>query len=208
MILLTIGTLARLGAATILAAAIGLGSAAPAWADTTINIDPADAGTTAAAFGTQKCDPNLGGGPFQGEDVWVFALPSPKQQGTFTSLTIEFATEGGPVTETITTTPAGDRAIVGDKAWIRTPAGLSAAGELVNPFALTNATAVITGTDGTFDLAQTCPATGGTARPSLPVTDTGISGPALGRLAAMGGSLIAAGLVLLLLMRVRRRYEA
>ncbi|RZU76692.1 hypothetical protein EV384_5362 [Micromonospora kangleipakensis] len=193
----------------MLAAVISLGSAAPAWAGggTTINIDPADTGTTAAAFGTHRCDPNLGGGPFQGEDVWVFALPAAKQQGTFTSLTIEFATEGGPVTETITTTPAGDRAIVGDRAWIRTPAGLSSTGELVNPFALTNATAVITGTDGTFDLAQTCPATGGTPSPGLPVTGAGVSGPTLGKLAAGGGSLIVVGLVLLLAQR-RRRFVA
>ncbi|MFE9689186.1 hypothetical protein [Micromonospora sp. NPDC005806] len=191
----------------MLAVVIGLGSAAPAWADTTINIDPADTGTTAAAFGTHRCDPNLGGGPFQAEDVWVFALPAAKQQGTFTSLTIEFATEGGPVTETITTTPAADRAIVGDRAWIRTPAGLSATGELVNPFALTNATAVITGTDGTFDLAQTCPATAGTPSPSpsLPVTGAAISGPTLGTFTAVGASLIVVGLVLLLAQR-RRRY--
>ncbi|SCF15642.1 hypothetical protein GA0074695_3851 [Micromonospora viridifaciens] len=153
----------------MLAAAIGLGSAAPAWAGggTTININPADTGTTAAAFGTHGCDPNLGGGPFQAEDVWIFVLPAAMQQGTFTSLTIEFATEGGPVTETITTTPAADRAIVGNRAWIRTPAGLSPSGALVNPFALTNATAVITGSDGTFDLAQTCPATGGTPSPGV-----------------------------------------
>ncbi|MFC0505300.1 hypothetical protein [Micromonospora costi] len=151
----------RLAGATMLAAVSSLGFAAPAWAGggTTITIDPADTGTTAAAFGTHVCDPNLGGGPFQAEDVWVFSLPAATQQGNFISLTIEFATEGGPVTETITTTPAADRAIVGDRAWIRTPAGLSSTGELVNPFALTNATALITGTDGTFDLAQTCPAT-------------------------------------------------
>ncbi|MGR6319905.1 hypothetical protein Q2K19_26360 [Micromonospora soli] len=191
----------------MLAAVIGLGAAAPAWADTTINIDPADTGTTAAGFRTHVCDPNLGGGPFQAEDVWVFALPAAAQQGTFTSLTITFATEGGPDTEVITTTPAADRAIVGDKAWIRTPAGLSPSGALVNPFSLTSARAVITGTDGTFDLAQTCPASGGTPSPSLPVTGAAVSGPTLGKLAAMGGSLIAVGLVLLLAQR-RRRFVA
>ncbi|MEU4482815.1 hypothetical protein AB0F68_32890 [Micromonospora sp. NPDC023966] len=76
----------------------------------------------------------------------------------------------------------------------------------MNPFALTSATAVITGSDGTFDLAQTCPAAGGTPA-SLPVTDAGISGPTLGRLAATGGSLVAVGLVLLLAQR-RRRFVA
>jgi hypothetical protein len=189
----------RFGSTAILTGMISLAAAMPAQADTTINIDPADVGKTAAAFPIHKCDPLLGDGPFPGEDVWVFSLPSPKPQGNFKSLTLQFATEGGPVTETITTTPAADRAIVGDKAWIRTSAGLSATGQLLNPFALTGATAVITGTDGTFDLAQTCPATGG-----LPVTGPDAAHTSI-RHGAVGGTLVGAGLMLLVLQRYLAR---
>ena len=192
---MAISVLARFGAAAAVAAVIGLG-AAPAWADSTIHLDPGDTGKTAAAFPVHRCDPNLGGGPFAGEDVWVFALRDPRVQGEFRSVTIEFATEGGPQTETITTAPATDRAIVGDRAWIRTSAGQSASGELVNPFSIVNATAVVTGgVDGGFDLAQTCPATGG----ALPVT-----GPSLTGIAGIGGALTAAGLALVALRRRRR----
>ncbi|MDG4824875.1 LPXTG cell wall anchor domain-containing protein [Asanoa sp. WMMD1127] len=183
--------LTRLGAVAVAAAAIGL-TATPAWADTTINIDPADTGQTAAAFPVHRCDPGLGGGPFPGQDVWVFALP--RDAGEFRSVTVEFATEGGPVTETITTAPAGDRAIVGDHAWIRTSAGQNAAGELVNPFSIISASAVVTGHDGAFDLAQTCPATGG----SLPVTGASVT-----QLAGIGGALTFAGLALVALRRRR-----
>ncbi|WP_089254251.1 hypothetical protein [Asanoa hainanensis] len=175
---------------------IALG-AAPAWADTTVHLDPADTGKTAAAFPVNRCDPNLGGGPFAGEDVWVFAAP--RGAGEFRSVTIEFATEGGPQTETITTAPAGDRAIVGDRAWIRTSAGLNASGELVNPFSIITATAVVTGTDGTFDLAQTCPATGG----MLPITGPEVGGLTLPQLAGIGGALTVAGLGLVALRRRR-----
>jgi hypothetical protein len=187
---------AVLGAA-ILSTVVGLGLAGPVWAATTININPGSLGKTAAAFQPQRCDPGLGGGPFRGDDVWVFALPSPKQQGTFTSLALQFATEGGPVTETITSEPRPDRAIVGDKAWLRTSAGLTASGELVNPFSLIGGTAEITGSDGTFDLAQTCPATGG----RLPVTGPGGANSAVVGLAAAGGVLLLSGLVLLVIYR-------
>ncbi|GIF69146.1 hypothetical protein Ais01nite_71810 [Asanoa ishikariensis] len=191
-----ISVLARFAGAAVAAAMIGLG-AAPAWADTTIHIDPADTGKTAAAFPVHRCDPNLGGGPFAGEDVWVFAAP--RGAGEFLTLTIEFATEGGPQTETITAEPARDRAIVGDRAWIRTSAGLNSSGELVNPFSIVSATAVVTGADGTFDLAQTCPATGG----MLPVTGPAVGGLSLPQLAGVGGALTMAGLALVALRRRR-----
>ncbi|GIF77220.1 hypothetical protein [Asanoa siamensis] len=190
---MTLSVLARLGGAAATAAVLGLGLATPAWADTTIHIDQADVGKTAAAFPVQRCDPALGGGPFAGEDVWVFALPRPQEQGEFRSVTIQFATEGGPVTETITTAPARDRAIVGDRAWIRTSAGLAPSGELVNPFSIINASAVVTGTDGTFDLAQTCPA-------GLPVTGGGLS---LRETTGIGGALALTGLLLVAFARRR-----
>ncbi|GAA1892351.1 MYXO-CTERM sorting domain-containing protein [Asanoa iriomotensis] len=194
---MTISVLARLGGAAVVAAVIGLGAAPASASGVTIHIDQADVGQTAAAFPVHQCDPNLGGGPFAGEDVWVFALPRPQEQGEFRSVTIEFATEGGPVTETITTTPAADRAIVGDRAWIRTSAGLSPSGELVNPFSIINATAVITGADGTFDLAQTCPA-------GLPVTGPEVAGQSVTRVAGLGGAMTLAGLLLVALQRRRR----
>ncbi len=193
---MSISLFARFGAAAAALAVLGLG-AAPAWADTTIHIDPGDTGKTAAAFPVQRCDPNLGGGPFAGEDVWVFAAP--RGAGEFRSVTIEFATEGGPLTETITTAPAGDRAIVGDRAWIRTSAGQAPSGELVNPFSIITATAQVTGADGTFDLAQTCPATGGV----LPVTGQRVGGLSLTRLAGIGGALTVAGLAMVALRRRR-----
>jgi LPXTG-motif cell wall-anchored protein len=196
--LVRISVLARIGGVATLAAMIAFGGA-PAWADSTIDIDPADVGQTAAQFPVHRCDPRFGGGPFAGDDVWVFALPRPKAQGDFQTVTIEFATEGGPVTETITHEPAMDRAIVDGRAWIRTSAGLSADGQLLDPRSIISATAVITGSDGTFDLAQTCPATGG----ALPVTGPEMSG-SLGRIAGLGGALTLAGLGLVLVRRRRR----
>jgi hypothetical protein len=188
----------RFGGAAAVAAILSLGFSAPAAAAATATIDPADTGTTAAAFATQKCVAALGGGPFAGDDVWVFALRTPGQ-GSFTSLTLTFATEGGPVTQTITTSAAGDRAIAGDKAWIRTSAGATATGELVNPHNLTAATAQVTGTGGTFDLAQTCPAGG-----SLPLTGSSRSGPTADAVATLGGVLVLSGLALLIAQRRHR----
>lgn len=192
----------RFGGVAVVAAIISLGFTGPASAAATVTIDPADTGTTAAGFATQKCDAALGGGPFAGDDVWVFALRTP-EQGTFASLTLTFATEGGPVTETITTGDAGDRAIVGDKAWIRTSAGATATGELVNPFNLTDATGEVTGTNGTFDLAQTCPASGR----ALPLTGPSRSGLTADAVATLGGVLVLSGLALLIAQR-RHRTEA
>ncbi|MFI6825048.1 LPXTG cell wall anchor domain-containing protein [Micromonospora sp. NPDC050187] len=119
----------------------------PAAAQTTININPGNVPTTAAEF-TQECDPNLGGGPYPGEDVWVFNLPgNPNTSGVFESVTATFDTPNGPLTVTI---PDDGGAIVNDmgtsKAWIRLPAG----------FTLVDATAVISGTAEFFVLTHTC----------------------------------------------------
>ncbi|MEH1125344.1 hypothetical protein [Micromonospora sp. CPCC 206061] len=189
--------MSRFGGAAAVAAIMSLGFTAPASAAATVTIDPADTGGTAAAFATQMCDAALGGGPFAGDDVWAFALRTPTQ-GTFASLTLTFATEGGPVMETITTSAAADRAIVGDTAWIRTPAGATATGELVNPFNLTDATAQVTGTDGEFDLVQTCPASG-----NLALTGPSRSGLTADAVATLGGVLLLSGLALLIALRRR-----
>jgi hypothetical protein len=87
------------------------------------------------------------------------------------------------------------------------PADLSATGELLNLFALLSGTAVISSNDGTFELAQTCPATGGRPRPGLPDTGPGQAGTTPGRLAAVGGALLMAGVQLLVVLHRRRRNE-
>ncbi|TNH23971.1 LPXTG cell wall anchor domain-containing protein [Micromonospora orduensis] len=156
---------ARLAALVLLVGAVLLTNGAPAAAASTISINPGNVPTTAANF-TQNCDPNLGGGPFANEDVWVFNLPgNPQTSGTFQSVTATFSTPGGPVTRTIPTDP--NSAIVNNlgtsKAWIRLPAG----------WTLTGATAVISGTADFFVLTHTCAASNPQVNPKLALTKTG-----------------------------------
>jgi LPXTG-motif cell wall-anchored protein len=145
----------------LISAAVGvaaLATAAPAWADITININPGNVPTTAAGFGdNNNCDPDLGGGPFPDKDVWVFNLPV--QTRDFVSVTAEFSTDGDNTTvEQALTIPTDGGAIVRkgtSKAWIATPAG----------WTLVGATAVVTGdapsgdTKVFFVLTHTCAAT-------------------------------------------------
>ncbi|WP_405116192.1 LPXTG cell wall anchor domain-containing protein [Micromonospora sp. NBC_01405] len=144
------GIRVRLAAFTLLAGALLLAAGSPAVAASTIDINPGNVPTTAAQF-TQNCDPNLGGGPFPNEDVWVFNLPgNPQTSGNFQSVTATFSTPSGTVTRTIPTDP--NSAIVNgmgtSKAWIRLPAG----------WTLTGATAVISGSADFFVLTHTCAA--------------------------------------------------
>ncbi|KAB1141491.1 LPXTG cell wall anchor domain-containing protein [Micromonospora sp. AMSO12t] len=155
---------ARLAAFAMLAGALLLGGS-PALAAETININPGNVPTTAAQA-TQNCDPNLGGGPFANEDVWVFNLPGNQQtSGDFLSITATFSTPGGAVTRTIPTDP--NSAIVNNlgtsKAWIRLPAG----------WTLTGASAVISGTADFFVLTHTCAASSPEVNPRLTLTKTG-----------------------------------
>ncbi|MEV4540180.1 DUF7507 domain-containing protein [Micromonospora echinaurantiaca] len=155
----------RLAALALLAGALLVAGGSPAAAQTMININPGNVPTTAANF-TQECDPNLGGGPFPNEDVWVFNLPgNPQTTGDFLSVTATFSTPGGNVTTTIPTDP--NSAIVNDmgtsKAWIRLPAG----------WTLTGATAVISGTANFFVLTHTCAASNPQVNPKLHLTKTG-----------------------------------
>lgn len=140
--------LVRLG---VMAAAgvFTLGPGGVAWADTTININEGNVPTTAAGFKNQDCDPNQGGGPFPGKDVWVFVLPgNHNTTGDFVSVTADFGTNGS-----ITITAADDPGNFDNggphtsKAWIVTPAG----------WTLEDASAVITGTADKFNLTHTCP---------------------------------------------------
>jgi LPXTG-motif cell wall-anchored protein len=217
-----LGRLATTAGAT---AVLGLAVASPAWATTTISINPGNVPTTAAGYDTHDCDPNFGGGPYADRDVWIFVLPG--QSGDFVSVQATFSTPGGSVSLTI---DADGGAIVDDKgtskAWIDTSAG----------WTLTGATAVITGTGDKFNLTHTCPAGGDqTSSPNPPVSEspsapsspspsgsvspaaggeTGpgsgagsgglpVTGPAVTGIAVVGGTLVAGGVALLVLRRRR-----
>ena len=147
--------LGRVAAGAAAAVLVGLATTSPAFADTTVGVNPGNVPTTASAFGTHECDENFGGGPYADSDVWVFVLPGNEDTaGDFVSVT---ATFGANATVTI---PADGGAVVTDKgtskAWIATPAG----------WTLTGASAVITGTATKFNLTHTCPAGGGGQTPT------------------------------------------
>jgi LPXTG-motif cell wall-anchored protein len=220
-----LGTLTLAAGAAVV---VGLAAAAPARANTTVQINPGNLPTTASAYGTPDCDKNFGGGPYADSDVWVFVLPgNPVKVGGFVSVT---ATYGANGTLTI---PADGGAVVTDKgaskAWITTPAG----------WTLTDASAVITGTADKFNLTHTCPAGGGgrpptsTPKPSRSSASPGptggttggesggstgggsagstgaesgglpITGTAVTSVAMTGATLVAGGIVLLVARRRR-----
>ncbi|NJC16022.1 hypothetical protein F4558_005848 [Micromonospora profundi] len=207
---------------------VGTGGAAFAQPDptqpvpnvSTLDINPGNVPTTAAVY-SQECDPNLGGGPFPDQDVWVFNLPgNPQTSGQFVTVTGTWTIpDDGTVNRTI---PTDGGEIVNDmgtsKAWIRLPAG----------WTLTDATAVITGTADFFVLTHTCAASGQpttpppttppptsapptsappTATPTkshLPITGTSAGGT-LVPMAILGVGAVALGVALI---AVRRRRDA
>jgi LPXTG-motif cell wall-anchored protein len=145
---------------------MGLATASPAMANTTVPVNPGNVPTTAAGHGDHDCDENFGGGPHAGTDVWVFVLPGNSERtGDFVSVTATFGA-GGTLT-----IPADGGAIVTDKgtskAWITTPAG----------WTLTGASAVITGTATKFNLTHTCPAGGGGQTSSPSPSPSGSTSP-------------------------------
>jgi hypothetical protein len=159
--------LGRLTVMAGVAAVVGLAAASPAWADTTVAVNPGNVPTTASAYGTPDCDENFGGGPYAKSDVWVFVLPGNQNKvGEFVSITATFGAHG------TLKIPADGGAVVTDKgaskAWITTPAG----------WTLTDASAVITGTADKFNLTHTCPATGSGRPPTA--TPTPLSVPVVG----------------------------
>ncbi|GAA4710587.1 hypothetical protein [Phytohabitans rumicis] len=169
-----------------------VGPASPAWA-VQININPGNVPTTAAKA-EQNCDPNFGGGPHPGEDVWVFNLPM--NNGVFLSLTANFGANGSVSLPG----PAGE--IENDmgtsKAWIITPAG----------WTLTGASAEVTGTAPQFVLTHAC-ATDSTPKPTVkpsgaPETGGG-GGQQAGSVALGVGALAVAGAAGLVLTLSRRR---
>ncbi|MFD2765560.1 DUF7507 domain-containing protein [Micromonospora eburnea] len=164
------GAGALLGAIGLMAGALLLVGGSPALAaDPTISINPGNVPTTAAGFSSHECDDNLGGGPFQNQDVWVFVLPgSHPPAEEFGSLHLTFSTPGGIRTANITGTPTSTSAIANNmgtsKAWIRLPAG----------WTLTAGSAAVTGDDDRhFELSHTCPASGEKPNPKLALTKTG-----------------------------------
>jgi LPXTG-motif cell wall-anchored protein len=175
------------------AVVLGLATVAPAWADSTISINPGNVPTKAADYG-QGCD--FGGGRHPDKDIWVFVLPKNGQDsGVFVAVTATFDTGSGTKTLTI---PDDGGAIVNkgnatSKAWIATPAG----------WELTGATAKITGTADKFNLTHTCAANGGGHSPSpSPSPSVGAStapagggsvGSGAGSAGASGGGLPVTG---------------
>lgn len=191
----------------VLAAAgfLALWPSTAATAAMTIDINPGNVPTTAAGFKNKKCDPNQGGGPIDGKDIWVFVLPgNHNTTGDFISVTADFGVNGS-----VTITAAGDPDNFDNggpstsKAWIVTDAG----------WTLEGATAEISGTADKFNLTHTCPeggvpSTGPSARPSGPAATGGGGGSTNGGMALGIGALAVAGVSGLGLALVRSRRRA
>ncbi|MBV1855705.1 hypothetical protein [Catellatospora tritici] len=163
---------AAAGAATLtlvlsVLATVGLGERPTgSWANPalraaeTVQINSGNVPTTAIAFKPEghDCDPNFGGGPLPGMDIWVFNLPgNHATSGDFTKLTLTYSVPNDGTA--VVTIPDDGGAIVlsgTSKAWIAIPAG----------WTLTAASADITGDADFFVLTHTCPAAGTTPSPS------------------------------------------
>lgn len=172
----------RIAVAVVTAGIAAFGASSPAWADSTISINPgnvANGGAVAATYPQRSCDPNLGGGAYAGQDVWVFNLPSggtADQKSRFVSITATFDTGSGTVTKTIPSD--GTIVFIGtSKAYVVTDAG----------WKLTGATAVVTKAEPFFVLTHTCPTgyvpsstsptTSAPATTTVPTTAPGTPGP-------------------------------
>ncbi|MGW4499464.1 hypothetical protein ACWENR_12755 [Micromonospora sp. NPDC004336] len=150
--------LVRLVAVSVAAGAMLLGAAGTAGAaqsqpqpgTTTISINPGNVPTTAEEA-PQNCDPNLGGGPYEGQDVWVFNLPDNDRDFVSVTATFSIPNDG---TTSVTIPDAEDSAIVRQgtsNAWVILPEG----------WTLISATAVVTGEPDPelqFVLTHTCAA--------------------------------------------------
>lgn len=140
--------LPRLAAAFVAVGVLTL--SAPAWADSTISINPGNLnGKPASQWPTQECSAQLGGAARTDQDIWVFNLPGrDSETGGFKSLTITFTTPSGDVVRSIPGPDSGIVVVGHSKAWIAVPEG----------WILKAATAVIGKTAEMFVLTHTCPA--------------------------------------------------
>ncbi|WP_405095050.1 LPXTG cell wall anchor domain-containing protein [Micromonospora sp. NBC_01412] len=154
--------LARAALSTTAAAAC-LALATPAWASSTIGLNPAHEGRTAAHF-NQVCDDERFAGLPAGDDGWHFVLPG-KEYGDFESLTLTFNDGTAAVTVTI---PDGSDAYpdffysTGGRnprqihAYLFTPAG----------WTLVGGSATVSGTGTKFNVSHTCAGEAPTKSPS------------------------------------------
>jgi hypothetical protein len=137
---------------------------------TPISINPGN--LPATAEGTQQgCNRDLGGGPYEDQDVWIFNLPDVERDFVSVTATFDIPDDG---TTTVTIPTADDSAIVRigtSKAWVILPEG----------YTLISATAVVTGEPEPglqFVLTDTCAASPSpTASPTNSPTASPTSSP-------------------------------
>ncbi len=143
--------LARVAIVTGAAAAL-LGFSTAAWANVTVNINPGQLPATVDDFDTE-CNQAMGGGPFPGQDVWVFNLP--EQDRDFVTVTATFSAPVGQIVidSDVPGVDADGNDIVRigtSKAWVVVPIGAT----------LIAASAEITGDPEAglqFVVTHTCP---------------------------------------------------
>ncbi|RGC70243.1 hypothetical protein C5N14_07420 [Micromonospora sp. MW-13] len=145
------------------AAAASLALATPAWASSTIGLNPAHEGQTASHF-TQVCDDERFAGLPAGDDGWHFVLPG-KESGSFESLTLTFDDGTAAVTVRIPDGSdaypdffysTGGRAPRQIHAYLFTPAG----------WTLVGGSATVSGTGTKFNVSHTCAGEASTESPS------------------------------------------
>ncbi|MFC8618650.1 LPXTG cell wall anchor domain-containing protein [Micromonospora purpureochromogenes] len=150
-------------ALTATAATACLALAAPAWASSTIPLNPAHKGST-AADAQQECEDERFTGRTPGQDGWHFVLPGGAESGSFETLTLTFSDGTNTVTVKVPDStdaypdhlyPAGNTGRM-IHAYLFTPAG----------WTLVDGTATISGEADKFNLSHACAGTAPTQSPS------------------------------------------
>ncbi|MFI6781087.1 LPXTG cell wall anchor domain-containing protein [Micromonospora sp. NPDC050276] len=149
----------------------------PAWALSTVPLNPAHVGATAGKFQQECRDPKFDTRPAN-QDGWHFVLPTNKA-GDFQSLTLTFTDTGGasvrvtvpdptdPYTDFLSANGNGDKQV--KHAYLFTPAG----------WTLTGGSAEVSGEGDKFNLSHTCAGTASTGSPT-PTPTTGSPTPTTG----------------------------